>query len=151
MEKKRVQHEMPPLKIKKMRVKILKMLKKLKPNKKEGIDKQTPRVLKEVAEEIVDIVMLLFDLSLTKAEVPSDWLLSVIAVIFKKGKKSLAGNYRPVSLTSIVCKLFESFIKKALNEHFINNNLLSNHQFGFVSGRSTVTQLLVTLNDLLFS
>ena len=69
----------------------------MKPNKKEGIDKQTPRVLKAVAEEIVDVVMLLFDVSLNESEVPSDWLLSVIAVIFKKGKKSLAGNYRPVA------------------------------------------------------
>ena len=45
----------------------------------------------------------------------------------------------------------ESFIKKSLNEHLINNNILSKHQFGFVSGRSTITQLLVTLNDWLFN
>ena len=109
--KKKLKYKMPPLKIKKMRDKILTMLKKLKPNKKEGIDKQTPRVLKEVAEEIVDIVVVLFDASLSKAEVPSDWLLSVIAVIYKKGKKSLAGNYRPVSLTCILCKCMEKLVR----------------------------------------
>ena len=71
--------------------------------------------------------------------------------IYKKGDKSQAGNYRPVSLTSVICKVMETFIKNALNEHLVNNNILSNHQFGFVSGRSTITQLIVTLNEWLFS
>ena len=44
----------------------------------------------------------------------------------------------------------ESFIKNVLNTHLINNNLLSKEQFGFVSGRSTVTQLLVTINDWMY-
>ena len=52
-----------------------------------------------------------------------------------------------VSLTSVICKLFEKFIKDALNKHLINNNILSKEQFGFVSGRNTITQLLVTIND----
>ena len=45
----------------------------------------------------------------------------------------------------------ESFIKKALYEHLINNNILSQQQYGFVSGRSTITQLLVTLNEWLYN
>ena len=45
----------------------------------------------------------------------------------------------------------ETFIKRALNDHLINNDLLSNHQFGFVSGRSTITQLIVTINEWLHS
>ena len=93
VERKEMREEMPPLKIKNMRQKVLKILKGLKPNKKGGIDKQTPRILREVAEEIVDVVVMLFDESLGNAEVPSDWLKAIIAVIFKKGKKSLARNY----------------------------------------------------------
>ena len=45
----------------------------------------------------------------------------------------------------------ETFIKKALYEHLINNNILSKYQYGFVSGRSTITQLLVTLNEWLYN
>ena len=71
--------------------------------------------------------------------------------IYKKGDKSQAGNYRPVSLTSVICKVMETFIKNSLNEHLVKNNILSNHQFGFVSGRSTITQLIVTLNEWLYS
>ena len=144
--KKKLKHKMPPLKMKKMRDKILTMLKKLKPNKKEGIDKQTPRVLKEVAEEIVDIVVVLFDASLSKAEVPSDWLLSVIAVIYKKGKKSLAGNYRPVSLTCILCKCMEKLVRDHIVEHMRKNNLFSKFQYGFLSGRSVTLQLLYAMD-----
>ena len=70
--------------------------------------------------------------------------------IFKKGKKSSPGNYRPVSLTSILCKIFESFIRRALYAHLIENKLLSEHQFGFCQGRSCVSQLLVTLCDWMY-
>ena len=144
--KKKVKHEMPPLKIKKMREKVLKMLKNLKPNKKEGIDKQTPRVLREVAEEIVDIVIVIFDESLNTVEVPSEWLLSLIAVIFKKGKKSLAGNYRPVSLTCILCKCMEKLIRDHIVEHMRRNNLFTKFQYGFLSGRSVTLQLLYAMD-----
>ena len=41
----------------------------------------------------------------------------------------------------------EKFIKNSLNNHLINNNILSKEQFGFVTGRNTITQLLVTIND----
>ena len=66
-----------------------------------------PKVLKEVAEEIVDIVLVLFDESLNRCEVPSDWLKAIIAVIFKKGKKSSAGNCKPVGLACILCICME--------------------------------------------
>ena len=143
---KNVREEMPPLKIKKLREKVLKILKNLKPNKKEGIDKQTPKVLREVADEIVDIVVVIFDESLNKAEVPSDWLLSLIAVIFKKGKKTLAGNYRPVSLTCILCKCMEKIIRDHIVEHMRRNNLFSKFQYGFLSGRSVTLQLLYAMD-----
>ena len=82
-----------------------------------------------------------------EGRIPKKWKVAEVRPIFKKGKKSLPGNYRPVSLTSILCKIFESFIKRALYSHLIENKLLSEHQFGFCQGRSCVSQLLVTLCD----
>ena len=96
-------------------------------------------------------IKLLFDKSLSEGEIPNDFKTAEVRPIFKKGNKNCAGNYRPVSLTSIICKIMESFIKKALYEHSINNNILSQQQYGFVSGRSTITQLLVTLNEWLYN
>ena len=69
-----------------------------------------------------------------------------ITAIYKKGSKKLAGNYRPVSLTSVVCKLMESIIKDSIMEHMSKNNLLNSQQYGFVSGRSTVLQLIKVMD-----
>jgi len=67
--------------------------------------------------------------------------------ILKKGKKCELNNYRPVSLTSSVCKIFESIVRDNLLEHFKQNKYFSDKQFGFLKGRSTVTQLLSMLDD----
>ena len=56
-------------------------------------------------------------------------------------------NYRPVSLTCILCKIMESIVRDRIMEHFSINNLFTNRQFGFLKGRSTVTQLLKILDD----
>ena len=89
-----------------------------------------------------------------KNEIPADWKKAYFSPIFKKGARNIAANYRPISLTSIPCKIMESIIKEAVLKHMVENNLLSPKQFGFISGRSTVTQLLKYLNkcvDILVS
>ena len=65
----------------------------------------------------------------------------------RKGRKDKVNNYRPVSLTCILCKILESIIRDKVMEHFISNKLFTNRQFGFLKGRSTVTQLLQILDD----
>ena len=91
----------------------------------------------------------LFNNSLSKGKIPSDWKIAEVRPIFKKGTKSNPGNYRPVSLTSVVCKIFEGFVRDKLFKHLIENNLLSKEQFGFCAGRSCITQLLNTIFDWL--
>ena len=81
-----------------------------------------------------------------QGEIPDDWKKANVSAIFKKGAKSLAENYRPISLTSLVCKLMETFVKDAILSHLLENKLLSPKQFGFLSGRCTTTQLLNYLN-----
>ena len=66
----------------------------------------------------------------------------MITPIFKKGAKNLPENYRPISLTAVLCKMLETFIRRAILEHLKTNKLLSSKQFEFISGRSTLTQLL---------
>ena len=67
--------------------------------------------------------------------------------LFKKGDKSDPGNYRPVSLTSIACKMMEKLVRNQIVEHMKRNKLFSKKQFGFISGRSTTLQLLLVLDQ----
>ena len=89
----------------------------------------------------------LFNCSLQRGEVPSDWKKANISPIFKKGSKSIAANYRPISLTAVLCKLMESFIRDHVMTYLMENKLLTVKQHGFICGRSTVTQLLKYLDD----
>ena len=64
----------------------------------------------------------------------------------KKGNRTLANNYRPVSLTSIVCKVLEKVIRTSIMEYLSENKLLTDCQYGFVPGRSISLQLLHLLD-----
>ena len=125
---------------------ILKKLKKLKINKSPGPDQIHPRVLHEVAEGITLPLSIIFRTSLDTKELPSEWKHANVSAIFKKGAKTSPQNYRPVSLTCIVCKILESIIRDEIIKHMKKNNLFSPKQFGFLEGRSTVLQLLHVLD-----
>lgn len=64
--------------------------------------------------------------------------------IFESGNKQDAANYRPISLTSIVCKVMESIIHEHMMQHLQRFNLISRDQHGFVNKKSCVTNLLET-------
>ena len=89
---------------------------------------------------------MLYQRSLLKGVIPVDWKHAKVTAIFKKGEKRKPNNYRPVSLTSISCKIMESLVRDQIMIHMKRNNLFSNKQFGFLDGRSTVLQLLVVLD-----
>ena len=77
---------------------------------------------------------------------PNIWKTANVSSIFKKGDRSDPSNYRPISLNCVACKIMESIIKDVVMTYLLENNLLSNCQFGFVSGRSVQLQLLSLLN-----
>ena len=104
-------------------------------------------MLKELSEQIALPLAFLLNTTMEKNEIPADWKKAYVSPIFKKGARNVAANYRPISLTSIPCKIMESIVKEAILKHMVENNLLSPKQFGFISGRSTVTQLLKYLNQ----
>ena len=107
-----------------------------------------PILLKELADVIDRPVTLIYSKSVTAGAPPESWLNAHISVIFKKGKKSLAGNYRPISLTPILCKLLETIIRDHIMIHMKQNKLFSDKQFGFLPGRSTTLQLLRAIDGL---
>jgi len=103
--------------------------------------------LKELCSELALPLCILFNKSITNRYVPVDWKNANVTAIFKKGTRTDPGNYRPVSLTSIICKILETFVKETFIEHFQTNNLYSQCQHGFRAKRSCVTQLLEVMED----
>ena len=113
-----------------------------------GPDKMYPKLLKAVSESIALPLSLIYARSLNEGIVPTDWKLANVTPIFKKGSKGDAGNYRPVSLTAVVCKVMESILKDSVMQHLINNSILNDTQHGFMQGRSCLTNLLEYLEVL---
>ena len=124
---------------------VLKKLKAINPIKSAGPDKIPSRVLKELCEVLVEPLTILFKLSVQKGKLPDRWKTAHVTPIYKKGGKSKAENYRPVSLTVIICRILEALILQCIIEHLMKHNFITQHQHGFLPQRSTVTQLLETL------
>jgi len=101
-------------------------------NKAPGVDLIGTRILIELADEISYIIAKLFSKSLSSGDIPQDWRLVNIRLIFKKGKKSNTANYTPVSLTVILCKVFESLVRDKMIEHLERFSLIKDTQHGFV-------------------
>jgi hypothetical protein len=127
---------------------VLKKLSMLKPDKAPGVDSIFPRVLKELSAQISEPLTEIFKSSVTSSMVPLDWKSANVAPIFKKGQRSQSANYRPVSLTSHICKLLESIIRDFIVEHLKNHKLIKDSQHGFVSGKSCLTNLLLFLDTV---
>jgi len=144
LDKVAVTSEMSPLHI--TEYDIHKRLSNLKLNKSPGQDSIHLRVLYEVRSKICFSLKHIMELSLNIGDIPLDWKSTIITALYKKGSRTAVSNYRPVSLTCITCKLMESLVRDHLLKFFISNKLFSNHQYGFIEGRSTVLQLLYILD-----
>ena len=90
---------------------------------------------------------MIYEDSLEVGETPEDWRTANVTPIFKKGDRNDPANYRPISLTSQVCKVLESIVREKVIEHLNVNNLLSEEQHGFREGRSCLSNLLTTIED----
>ena len=111
-------------------VMIANKIKKMKDNKSPGVDGIPPKLLKEIVEQISTPLAKLFNLSLEEGIVPSEWKE------FKKGSRNKPENYRPVSLTSVVCKLLKTLIRDHMVEFLVKHKLINTSQHGFLKARS---------------
>ena len=125
---------------------IFNILKMLNANKAAGPDGIHGKVLKSCARSLAYPLSILFNLSFVTGCIPQDWKLASVVPVFKKGDKSSVENYRPISLTSLVMKVFERCIKTAL--YSVCEDVLDPRQHGFLNNRSCVTQMIPFLHDL---
>ena len=126
---------------------VQKKLLKLNPNKS-AVGGLNPALLKECAKELAKPLSIIFRTSLSNNSVPKIWKFANVTPIFKKGSRSLASNYRPVSLTSIVCRMLESILVDEIRSHLSKYKLILETQHGFVSKKSCLSNLLVYLEEV---
>ena len=120
----------------------------MKDNKSPGVDGISPKLLKEIVEQISTPLAKVFNLSLEEGIVPSEWKETNITPLFKKGSTNKPENYRPVSLTSVVCKLLETLIRDYMVEFLVKQKLINISQHGFLKARSYLTNLLCFLEEI---
>lgn len=127
---------------------VEKLLTDIQPKKASGPDQIPAKVLKSCASSLAPILQKIFQKSVDTAELPDEWRKANVIPIYKKGDRQNPANYRPVSLTSIPCKLLEHIIHRHIMDHIDKYKVLSNHQHGFRQGRSCDSQLSGLIEDL---
>ena len=124
-------------------------IKELKNGSASGPDGVPAVLLKNCSQALAGPLASMWRRSFREGVVPTFYKMSLVSPLHKKGDKITPGNYRPVSLTSHIVKVFERVLKKILIKFLETNLLISSNQHGFRSGRSTLTQLLAHVDDVL--
>lgn len=120
-----------------------KLLHELDPNSSPGPDGLHPLFLKTVSDYIATPICQIFQLSLETGRLPADWKRGIVMPKHKGGDPLDPMNYRPICLTSIISKVMEKIVKRAIQKHCSDLNITSTTQHGFQKGRSCTTNLLV--------
>ena len=129
--------------------KVMEKIKKLKRGAAAGPDKIGPQLLQELIEVISSPLATVMRKTLEEGEVPEDWRTANVSPIYKKGAKHSPGNYRPVSLTSVCCKMMESILKDDIVKHLDRHKIINASQDGFMRGKSCTSNLLHFLEKVL--
>ena len=112
-----------------------------------GPDGLPPFFFKKMARSLAYPVAELCTLFFKNCSLPCIWKTAFVTPVFKKGRACAVENYRPISLTCVLCKVFESVVKQCLQDFLAEHSLLCTSQHGFVSKHSTCTNMLESLND----
>ena len=118
-------------------------------NKSQGPDGIHPKLLRALAgnQEFVNAVFRLFSACVSTRKMPTDWKEANVVALHKKGPRNLSENHRPVSLTCILGKVYEKFVRKHILDHI--GNSIAPEQHGFVGGRSCTSNLLESLDAMI--
>jgi len=117
---------------------VLEILKNMRTDKSPGPDGIYPRLLREARHEIAAPLAMIFASSLSTGVIPDDWRVANVVPLFKKGNRDNPGNYRPVSLTSVVGKLLERILRDRIYEYLEKHNLIRDSQQGFMRGIKSI-------------
>ena len=124
------------------------MLRSLNPCKSTGIDKIPAKIIRIAAPVIAEsLTKSSINTAIFSETVPFDWKVARVIPLRKSGSRNVSNNYRPVSILSVISKVFEKLLYEQLYDYFVSNNLLSDCQFGFRQFHSTASTLLDSTNE----
>jgi hypothetical protein len=110
-------------------------IRRLKTDWAAGPDGLGPLLLKKLVDQVAAPLAAVMKKSLAEGVVPEDWRSANVTLIFKKGHKADPGNYRPVSLTSVSCRVIKGILKDHIVRHLERHGLIRQTQHGFMRGR----------------
>ena len=122
------------------------ILKGTNPSEAAGPDGIDGIILKNCAASIAKPLSLLFNISFVTGCIPDEWKLASVVPVHKKGDKGCVDNYRPISLTCLIMKVFERCIHLEL--YHACESLLDPRQHGFLIGKSCTTQMVPFIDEL---
>ena len=125
------------------------LLRILNTSKATGPDNIHPKILKMTADTISSILAKLFNFSIRSGTFPEPWKLAFVTALFKKGEMEKCSNYRPISLLSILSKVFERCVFREVFNFLIKHKKLSKLQAAYTPNSSTEFQLIEIYNTIL--
>ena len=128
---------------------IISAIKDIKVESSPGPDGIPAILLKNCASELCDPIIRIWKESYSSGIVPQFYKQSFVTPLYKKGDRAKAINYRPISLTSHIIKLYERIIRRKVVAYLEENDILCHKQHGFRSGRSCLTQMLGHFDEIM--
>jgi hypothetical protein len=116
---------------------VVKMIESLRGGSSPGFDGVTVEILKQNIDVLARPLTHMINVSLRNGFFPEVYKTTYVTPIYKAGDRKAVTNYRPISLTSNISKIFEKIVKLQLNEYLSGNNILNSGQFGFREGMGT--------------
>ena len=127
---------------------IQEIISNLDASKAAGPDGIPSILIKKFSDAFVPLLLKIFTRSYNEGIVPKQMKTANVIPLHKGGDKNKAENFRPVSLTDVIIKIFERVVKKYIEEHIQINQIISEYQHGFCKGKSTSSNLINFCNDL---
>ena len=122
------------------------LLKNINSNKSPGPDGIHGKILKNCATSLAYPLSQLYNTSYKTGRLPDEWKLAHVVPVFKKDDKSDVENYRPISLTCLTMKMFETCIRDQIMEKC--KHLINNKQHGFLPSKSCTTQMVPFIDSI---
>ena len=117
--------------------KVLSLLNKLNKSKATGLDMISARLIRECADLICTPICNIFNQSISQGIFPDDWKCARVTPLFKAGDRNDVNNYRPISVISVVAKVFERIVYDQLYAYLEEHSIICKYQSGFRCTHST--------------